>query len=496
MGIFNLLSAINPASGPPITFLGGTYDISLNWLGKLIRLLIEGIGVVGVGIIVFSVLLRVIVLPFDVYQRVSMRKQNIKMEANKEQLEKLQKQYANDKAMYNQKMMEMYKANGISMFSSCLPMIISLVIFIVAINAFNAFSQYSNLQNYNLMANAYNEEMSRYRVEAVEENISVYETEKGEKRILVYDENEDSKIYIYYTLVCPEDYEERKGDFEYIKSYIENTAKNYYVDVDRTYADFKSEIDEIIENSKVTDENGNVTETSKENACVKYFQSVAQDKVLEVYKTQVTERMGFGWVKNIWTTDATFKHPVLKYSDFKSTVGSQKIVVNGVKTKFSQVEFSPYDEASYNLVTEKLDAQKKEANGYYILIALSIGTILLQQFISMKSQKAQSQYSSVDGQGASQQKMMLVLMPLIFAVFSFMYSAAFSIYMITSNILSIIMTLVINKVVDVVMTKKEEQAMQEQYNKRFPGRTYVPEKERNKQKKNRNAEEKKGGKKH
>ena len=133
MNFLNLL-----ASDPVIPFLGKTYDISLNWLGHLIRVLIEGIGVVGIGIIVFSIILRLVVLPFDIYQRVTMRKQNIKMKENKDKMEKLQKQYAGDKAMYNQKLMEMYKENGISMFSSCLPAIISLVVFIVAINAFSS----------------------------------------------------------------------------------------------------------------------------------------------------------------------------------------------------------------------------------------------------------------------------------------------------------------------------------------------------------------------
>ena len=104
MGIFNLL-----ASDPVITFLGQTYNVSLNGIGKLINALISGIGIVGVGIIVFSLILKCIVLPFDVYQRISMRKQNIKMKENKEKLEKLQKQYANYKKMYSQKMMELQK---------------------------------------------------------------------------------------------------------------------------------------------------------------------------------------------------------------------------------------------------------------------------------------------------------------------------------------------------------------------------------------------------
>ena len=52
--------------------------------------------------------------------------------------------------------------------------------------------------------------------------------------------------------------------------------------------------------------------------------------------------------------------------------------------------------------------------------------------------------------------------------------------MVTSNLTSLITTLIINKVVDVVMRRKEEREMQEQYNKRFPGRVYVPQKDREK----------------
>ena len=99
MQLFNLLS-----NEVGIALFGNTYDISLNWIGVLIRWLITGVGSVGVGIILFSVILKVIVLPFDVYQRISMRKQNLKMKENQARMEKLQKQYANDKDKYNQKL--------------------------------------------------------------------------------------------------------------------------------------------------------------------------------------------------------------------------------------------------------------------------------------------------------------------------------------------------------------------------------------------------------
>ena len=121
-----------------LNHFGQTYDVSLNWIAAIIEWLVNGIGIVGVGVVVFSLILKCIVLPFDVMQRISMRKQNNKMQENQERMAKLQKQYANDKEKYNQKVMEMYKENGISMFSSCLPLILSMIVFFAAIGGFNA----------------------------------------------------------------------------------------------------------------------------------------------------------------------------------------------------------------------------------------------------------------------------------------------------------------------------------------------------------------------
>ena len=72
MELINLLEQAIPS-------FGQTFDVSLNWIGQLIRLLVSGVGIVGVGVILFSLILRCVVLPFDVYQRIAMRKQNQKM---------------------------------------------------------------------------------------------------------------------------------------------------------------------------------------------------------------------------------------------------------------------------------------------------------------------------------------------------------------------------------------------------------------------------------
>ena len=462
----NLLSgALDQARS--ITFLGQTYNVYLNWIGKIIRWLVSGIGIVGVGIILFSIVLRLVVLPFDIYQRITMSKQNIKMRENKDKLEKLQKQYANDKQMYNQKMMEMYKENGISLFSSCLPMILSMVIFIVAINAFNAFSQYSNLQNYNSMVEAYNGAITPYTAVVDEADISVVTetTGEGEKAYLLFVE-EDKCVYFS----VPYDNSIDIADKEAVKTYIEGKDKSYYVDPDKYETIVGTQaVEEYIKAN--TAEDG--TSVSRAEACARLLEKSAQKNVKKVYGEEIKGKMSFLWIKNIWETDASYKKPVLSYSDFKGDLTNSKYINdNGNKAKFSKlVSVSPYNEASYKTVTAELKTEKKAANGYFILIVLSIGTILLQQFVSMRSQKDQQKYSTVDGQGGLNQKTMMIMMTVMFAIFSFMYSAAFSIYMITSNILSLITTLIINKLVQISLDRKEAQDLQNKYNNRFPNRS-------------------------
>jgi membrane protein insertase Oxa1/YidC/SpoIIIJ len=430
-----------------------TFGVSLNWIGNLIRLLISGVGIVGVGIILFSLILKMITMPFDIYQRISMRKQNNKMKENQEKMEKLKKQYANDEKLYNQKVAEMYRESGMSLFSSCLPMILSMVIFIVAINAFNDYSQYANVKNYNTMVNAYNTELQQYAADLTTENIGYELTEDGSTVIYtVADKNADSDKYFYYrtSYAVPQN---ENGEYVYeynadeAISYIGGAKKDYYIDIEK--AKTNAEVQSAIE-SKAED-------VDEIDAIYNYFVGKAQDAVVEEYNTTIKKGTSFLWIKNIWATDASYKHPVMKYSDFYSelTASSGCSCSGSVPDHFRE---GAYSEDAYNTITAKLSAQKKQANGYYILIILSIGTILLQQFVMMRSQKDQQKFATVDGQGAGQQKIMMIVMTAMFAIFSFMYSSAFSIYMITSNLFSMISTLVINKFVDLAASKKENAA--------------------------------------
>jgi YidC/Oxa1 family membrane protein insertase len=464
MEFFSLLS------DSTITIWGQTYNIYLNWIGQIIRWLIESVGSVGVGVILFSLALKVIVMPFDVSQRVTMRKQNVKMKENQEKMAKLQKQYANNKDLYNQKVMEMYKESEFSMFSSCLPMILSMVIFIVAINAFNAYAQYAAVENYNLMVGEYNKTIQSYAPDLDIENSYVLTVNSD--TIIVKGTGENA--FVYYEVA-------NTGDES--AEYIKNAKKTYYVDTQKLMA--SSRAADVQTYLDMKDEQGNA-KYSQEEACKKYMISLAQTEVLNFYEDEISERTKFLWMKNIWMTDASYKHPVSNYTDFETSVKTQKFDVGGEKVELTALTTDVYNQTTYDEVTDKLVKQKSQANGYFVLIVLSVGTILLQQWITMRSQKEQSQFSTVDGQGAQQQKTTMIMMTVMFAFFSFMYSGAFSIYMITSNLTSLASTLVINKIVDTAIEKKEQQAMQDKYNQRFPGRVYKgdAEKEDKKNRKN------------
>ena len=453
MGFMNLLAE-------SITLWGQTYDIYLDWLGQLIRWLIETIGNVGVGIIVFSLILKIIVMPFDVMQRITMRTQNAQMKENQEKMAKLQKQYANNKELYNQKVMEMYKENGFSLFSSCLPMILSIVIFIVAIGAFQDYAQYASVNNYNDMVKSYNAKIESYcpDLEAGE-----YTVQEENGKLVVKGTNADD--YIFYSI-------EKPAEGEATKEYIKGAVKTYFVDDTKLYVEggeFKAEIDELLEEKN---EDGTQKYATSGKASQIFMISLAQEAVAEDYKSTISEKTKFLWIKNIWMTDSTFAHPLYENENFETKINEKKFNVQGSKVGYTDLPTNVYSRQTYEIVTGHLEDNKSEANGYFIMIVLSVGTILLQQWITMRAQKEQSQFSTVDGQGAQQQKMTMIIMTVMFAIFSFSYSAAFSIYMVTSNLLSLVSTLVINKIVDRKLEKKEEAALQAKYNNRFPGRKY------------------------
>ncbi len=561
-----------------------TAPVTGNFLVDIIKWLIQISSSIAVGVILFTVILKLITLPFDFFSRKSMRKNSLKMEAMRPELEKLQKQYANDKALYQQKMMALYKKNGYSMWGSCLPTLITLAIFIVAINAFTFYSNYQNQEYFYDMSKSYNaviyEGLERdddfitlsdgniykidykglyeaYNETPVSEPEVVAEKPFDKKDTLSDDETIKTVTKTYEVIrkvgtctldknsnIILDNYKitERKSIQTFEKqgnNFVETSAEifndpsldefnnryqmsiktengyiehffNYTLKGDeQTFELGSAEIFTIIDgsltasntvrneknnnlklgeitfdgyyaykqaeyvtafnktiddNAEITDKatykialdnDGNVTNENPNNATAidKMQTDLAKETTADKFLTEICQvksaetfrgiNKQFLWVKNIWVTDSPLARSVPNtWTDFTNTYNYN----GGIKDQM--------DEFDYDNLIAKLDVERTAPNGYFILAILTAGISFLTQFVMSKSQKSQMELQTVDGQGAKTQKIMMWIMPIMMAVFAFMYTAAFSIYMIISSVFSILTTLGINWIVDVTYVKK------------------------------------------
>ena len=436
-----------------------------NIFAKLILWLVTITSSVAAGVILFTLFLKLITLPFDFISRFSMRKNSLKMEQMRPELEKLQQQYANDKNLYNQKMMALYKKNGYSMFGACLPTIITLVIFIIAINGFTNYSQYQNKKYFYDMSVAYN-------------NVLYAGLEIDGEYIYV---NDDNAITIDEDKILTAD----AASLAEKNIILNKTATEFTVQTANGYVEYKRDLNE---NGKAVGEKKftvlNLTSTINEKynnglknadgddfaaAKVKNSELTAEDFLSSVgsYMAAETFRNNgsrFLWVKNIWVTDSPMKHPVESSWDaFKKTHAYND---NDIES----------EKGGYTKLIAGLSDEVAAPNGYFILVALTALSSLLMQFVMGKSQKAQMELQTVDGQGAQTQKIMMWMMPIMMAVFAFMYTAAFSIYIILSSIISLLTTLLINLIADKKFKKTEAAAKTDVVR----GRVYIPPKKEEK----------------
>jgi len=97
-------------------------------MNEFLKGILDGInslvGNYGWSIMLFTLLIRLCLTPFDYKSRVGMRKMN-KLQP---EVAKLQKKYAKDQEKLNQKTSELYRKEKVNPLSSCLPMLLSMPI--------------------------------------------------------------------------------------------------------------------------------------------------------------------------------------------------------------------------------------------------------------------------------------------------------------------------------------------------------------------------------
>lgn len=92
--------------------------------GYVLNALYNLINNYGISIIIFSVLLRIILIPITIKQQKTMKKSN----EMQQEMKNIQTKYKNNPEKLNQETIDLYKREGLSPFSGCLSAILQLII--------------------------------------------------------------------------------------------------------------------------------------------------------------------------------------------------------------------------------------------------------------------------------------------------------------------------------------------------------------------------------
>ena len=173
-----------------------------NAIAKLILAMYHWIGNFGWMVVVFTIFLKLILLPLDLWQKHTMTKNNRAMKIITPELEKLKKSYANAPDVLQRKQMELYKKSGYSMTGGCLPALVTIVIFFVVFAGFNAAVKCQNERIVYYMAERYNAEAELYdqkvasNPDITAEEISEMKAELERTMVAVYNEKKQSWLWV------------------------------------------------------------------------------------------------------------------------------------------------------------------------------------------------------------------------------------------------------------------------------------------------------------
>lgn len=371
--------------------VGGFWGTIFEWAGGFI----PGF---ALTVILFTIVLKLILSPLEIYQKITTKKQSEMQAKLQPELNKLQKRFANNKEMLNQKTAELYKRENFNIVGSCLGIVINLaitlIVFITLFTSLNQISQekikteYSNLtQTYSVtfVSNAQEQSNGVIVVDSTDTISSVYEKinssglTETEKEELITNLKNISK------LAASDKYTEIKESFLWIKNV-------YRPD---TYASVFPSANEYL----------NISNTNFKNVS-------AENKFTDIYG--------------------------IEYSTAET---AQTAFIN-----------------EYNDITGNINEVYNGWNGYLILVILAAAITILSQLITTKATKAKKQYDKRGNEIEIKQpsgKLLLFLLPALMIWFTLQYSAVFALYIVINSLMSLIISLITGVVINAKEKRKE-----------------------------------------
>ncbi|HEY8443533.1 MAG TPA: membrane protein insertase YidC [Clostridia bacterium] len=352
----------------------------------------------GWRVILLTLFLKLITAPLDFFSRKKAIDNARIMEKIQPELERLNKQYANNPAELQRKKSELYKKHGYGAWSTCLSLIITLFIFFTLIDGYTGTSQVINQQKYQKLHQVFT---SYVQSEDTQEKID--------------QANAANDDWINFEIARLTDAQKKDKTEEQIIDLIEQRLGFSGIQ--------KGDNVFTLEN----------IQAEKARQYQKVIEYIGQNLVYDEYEKSGKE--SFFWVKNIWKPD-TWTNPIFSQEEFYRT------------TKIG--EDSKYD---YNTVMAVVQYKYRgQWNGYLILVVLSVGLSILNTFLNLRQQK-----SATDPTAMSTMKMMMFITPFFIGWFALSQSSAFTLYMSANSLMTLLVNLASTGILKLMDKKKDQE---------------------------------------
>lgn len=385
----------------------------LNWVGKIVKAMYSWIGSYGWTVVVFTVFLKLVMLPLDFWQRYSARKMSVQMQILQPYVAEIDKRYGPNSQKGAEEKQKLFKKHGYSMTSSCLPMIVTMVVFFVMFGGLRSYSTYSSVTTFNTLVQTY------------------YQT-----------------------------YAEKIVDLPTTATTAQQTAYDVFVESygATTIADnfSKDERSKIAQALKAVQDKKDALLASADQASLgqeleTLLASYQADVKLAVQSKYSQVEEGWLWIQNVAQPD-TWETIFPQYD-------------SGSNSFTSLVDMSDYGgtdngKALYNTIRNAVletgdRGENGKWNGLMILPILSVALSFLSMFVSQAVERKGKKHdlTSTEQQQQQSNKITMILMPLMMAYFGFIYTGAFSIYMVINYLISILSTVALKAPVDKMVQK-------------------------------------------
>ncbi len=164
----------------------GVWPTIINWVQSFIHNY-------GWTIILITVVLKLILMPIDYWMKVSQKKMTMAQKVMQPEIEAIQKKYAYDKNILNQKQSEVYKKHGVNPMGSCLPVLLNLVLvftfFISLVNSLTSMANYKMQDQFYKLQTVYEQTLEGYS-----DKTSAEAVEAGQAAVVTAYEDESTGI--------------------------------------------------------------------------------------------------------------------------------------------------------------------------------------------------------------------------------------------------------------------------------------------------------------